>query len=43
VPTDHLPPEAIPKPGVSYWHSYTEDQVEIPPALGNLLRDVFGR
>jgi ABC-type Fe3+ transport system substrate-binding protein len=43
VPTDHLPPEAIPKSGVPYWHSYTEDQVEMPPALGNLLRDVFGR
>jgi hypothetical protein len=43
VPTDGLPPEALPKPGVEYWRSYTEEQVEMPAPLRDLLRDTFGR
>jgi ABC-type Fe3+ transport system substrate-binding protein len=41
VPTDHLPAFAIPKPGVNYWASYTEENVRLPTALDNLLKDLY--
>jgi ABC-type Fe3+ transport system substrate-binding protein len=42
VPTDHLPPDSIPKPDGKYWASYGEDAVHLPQDLVSLLREVFG-
>jgi ABC-type Fe3+ transport system substrate-binding protein len=41
VPHDHLPPELVVQPGGKYWSSYSEDAVEMPPALNSLLRELF--
>jgi iron(III) transport system substrate-binding protein len=41
VATDHLRPQSVPQPGVPYWRGYTEEAVQVPPALGTLLRELF--
>jgi iron(III) transport system substrate-binding protein len=43
VPTDHLEPETLAKPGRKYWQSYLEEYQTQPPELASLLRDTFGR
>jgi iron(III) transport system substrate-binding protein len=43
VPTDHLDPDTLLRPDGKYWPSYYEDNVAMPPALGELLREVYGR
>jgi iron(III) transport system substrate-binding protein len=41
VPTSHLPPDFVPKPGVRYATHYKEDYVVIPPELTNLFKELF--
>jgi iron(III) transport system substrate-binding protein len=43
VPTDHLEKDLLLKPDGKYWPSYHEDNVAMPPGLGELLREVYGR
>jgi iron(III) transport system substrate-binding protein len=43
VPTAHLPSFAIPKPGVKYWNSYVEENVDRTPEEEALLKQLFGR
>ncbi len=41
VPTDYLPPELVPKPGVRYVDSSPEDYAVPPPELMTLLKELF--
>jgi len=43
VPTTHVPSFAIPKPGVKYWNSYIEENVDRTPEEEALLKGLFGR
>jgi ABC-type Fe3+ transport system substrate-binding protein len=43
VPTGHLPAFAIPRPGVKYWNSYVEENVDRTPEEEALLKQLFGR
>jgi iron(III) transport system substrate-binding protein len=43
VPTAHLPSFAIPKPGVKYWNSYVEENVDRTAEEEALLKALFGR
>jgi iron(III) transport system substrate-binding protein len=42
VPTDHLDPQSIPRPGGKYTRGYLEANVESPPELRRLLRELYG-
>jgi iron(III) transport system substrate-binding protein len=43
VPTDHLPLEGRLRTDVSYWATYTEDVVNMPPQLADVLKEVYAR
>lgn len=43
VPTDHLPPYVVPKPGVKYWISDSEENVLRSAEEERVLKDLFGR
>lgn len=43
VPTDHLPPYVVPKPGVKYWISDSEENVHRSPEEEKILKELFGR
>jgi ABC-type Fe3+ transport system substrate-binding protein len=43
VPTDHLPPYQIPRPGGKYWISHTEESVERSAEEEKILKELFGR
>ena len=43
VPTDHLPPYWIPKPGVKYWPGYYEEDATLSPEQEKVLKGLFGR
>lgn len=53
VPTDHLPPDVIPKPGKiftsrpkpgdRYWLSHSEENVRRSPEETKILKELFGR
>ena len=43
VPTDHLPNDVLLRPDGKYWPSYIEENVGLPPALAELVREVYGR
>jgi hypothetical protein len=38
-----VPSFAIPKPGVKYWNSYIEENVDRTPEEEALLKGLFGR
>jgi ABC-type Fe3+ transport system substrate-binding protein len=42
VPSDHLPAYLTPKPGVSYWSSYYENEVRRSPEEDKLFKQLFG-
>jgi iron(III) transport system substrate-binding protein len=42
VPSDHLEPYTLLKPGVRYWANYYEVNQVIPPAMQTVLTEVFG-
>ncbi|HEY7066346.1 MAG TPA: extracellular solute-binding protein [Chloroflexota bacterium] len=41
VPTDYIPPELVPKPGVRYVDSSPEEYAVPPPELMTLLKELF--
>ena len=43
VPTDHLPPYIIPRPGGKYWIGYYEKNVERSPGEEAILKELFHR
>jgi iron(III) transport system substrate-binding protein len=43
VPTDHLPPYWVPKPGVKYWPGYYEEDATLSPEQEKVLKGLFGR
>ncbi len=43
VPTDHLPPYVVPKPGVKYWISDSEENVLRSAEEEKILKELFGR
>ncbi len=43
VPTDHLPPYVVPKPGVKYWISDSEENVLRSAEEERVLKELFGR
>lgn len=43
VPTEHLPPYGLPRPGGKYWLSYTEKEIERSPDEEKILKELFGR
>jgi iron(III) transport system substrate-binding protein len=43
VPTSHLQPESVPKPGGQYWRSYSEENAAMDSELATLIRNTFGR
>jgi ABC-type Fe3+ transport system substrate-binding protein len=43
VPTSHLPAYAVPKPGVKYFNTYIEENVDRTPEEEALLKQLFGR
>jgi iron(III) transport system substrate-binding protein len=43
VATDHLPVEGVLKTDVNYWATYTEDVVNMPPPLAELLKETYAR
>jgi len=43
VPTDHLPPHSIPKPGGRYWLSHHEKEVTRSAEEVKILKELFGR
>lgn len=42
VPTDHLPPYVLFKPGVKYWISHLEKDVRRSPDQEKILKELFG-
>lgn len=42
VPTDHLPPYVLLKPGVKYWISHLEKDVRRSPEEEKVLKELFG-
>jgi ABC-type Fe3+ transport system substrate-binding protein len=43
VPTAHVPPYAIPKPGVKYFSTYAEQNVARTPEEETVVKAIFGR
>lgn len=43
VPTDHLPPYSVPKPGVKYWRSFSEEAQTRTPEEESILKELFQR
>ena len=43
VPSDHVPSYAIPRPGVKYWSSDSEENVERSQEETKILNEIFGR
>jgi len=43
VPTNHLPPYVVPKPGVKYWISDSEENVLRSAEEERVLKELFGR
>ena len=43
VPTDHVPPYWVPKPGVKYWPGYYEEDATMSPEQIKFLKSIFGR
>jgi ABC-type Fe3+ transport system substrate-binding protein len=43
VPTDHLPSYALPRPGVKYWSSDSEENVGRSAEETKFLKELFGR
>lgn len=43
VPTDHVPPYWVPKPGVKYWSGYYEEDATMSPEQVKFLKTLFGR
>lgn len=41
IPTDHLDPLTIPKPGTKYIYIYKEAQVETGNTIGDLIKEIF--
>ena len=43
VPTDHLPPYSVPKAGVKYWRSFSEEAQTRTPEEESILKELFQR
>lgn len=43
IPTDHLPPYTVPKPGVKYWLNDMEENASRTPEEEKILEELFGR
>jgi ABC-type Fe3+ transport system substrate-binding protein len=41
VPRDHLAPANVPRPDVTYWPSFAEGNLAVPPELERLLKELF--
>jgi iron(III) transport system substrate-binding protein len=43
VPTDHVPPYWVPKPGIQYWPGYYEEDATMSDEQEKFLKTLFGR
>ncbi len=41
APRDHLEPASAPRPDVTYWEAFQEDNAKLPPELDRLLKELF--